>query len=168
MTTDTFRLAIRNKYEALQDLLDQGNMDMDTQWQHINEMWTSTCSEVLGKKKNQQKDCISADTVNKVQVRKESTEGQIWLVYVESSWTYAMFTTRPNDTYLSCKYVPEGVLENKDAQLRYGTKHLAKLGLEEPQKLKIPGVHEAEEITKDRRPTRLKTFDARCPERNKV
>ena len=33
-------------------------------------MWTSTCSEVLGKKKYQQKDWISADTVSKVQLRK--------------------------------------------------------------------------------------------------
>ena len=41
------------------------------QWQQIKEMWTSTCSEVLGKKKYQQKDWISADTLNKVQVRKQ-------------------------------------------------------------------------------------------------
>ena len=40
-------------------------------------MWTSTCSEVLGKKKYQQKRTICrhclifADTVNKVQVRKD-------------------------------------------------------------------------------------------------
>ncbi|KAK2193911.1 hypothetical protein NP493_6g07016 [Ridgeia piscesae] len=71
LTTETFRLTVRNKYEALQDLLDEGNMDIDTQWQQIKEMWTSTCSEVLGKKKYQQKDWISADTLNKVQVRKE-------------------------------------------------------------------------------------------------
>ena len=41
VTTETFRLTVKNKYEALQDILD--------------EMWTSTCSEVLGKKKYQQK-----------------------------------------------------------------------------------------------------------------
>ncbi|KAK2192176.1 hypothetical protein NP493_37g07013 [Ridgeia piscesae] len=46
-------------------------MDIDTQWQQIKEMWTSTCSEVLGKKKYRQKDWISADILNKVQVRKE-------------------------------------------------------------------------------------------------
>ena len=46
-------------------------MDIDTQRQQIKEMWTSTCSDVLGKKKYQQKDWISADTLNKVQVRKE-------------------------------------------------------------------------------------------------
>ncbi|KAK2139746.1 hypothetical protein NP493_6225g00001 [Ridgeia piscesae] len=30
LTTETFRLTVRNKYEALQDLLDEGNMDMKT------------------------------------------------------------------------------------------------------------------------------------------
>ena len=71
VTTETFRFTVRNKYEALQDFLDEGNMDIDTQWQQIKEMWTSTCSEVLGKKKYQQKDWISADTLNQGQVRKE-------------------------------------------------------------------------------------------------
>ena len=71
VTPETFRLTVRYKYEALQDLLDDGNMDIDTQWQQITEMWTSTCSEVLGKKKYQQKDWISADTLKKVLVRKE-------------------------------------------------------------------------------------------------
>ncbi|KAK2167820.1 hypothetical protein NP493_1256g00007 [Ridgeia piscesae] len=71
LTTETFRLTVRNKYEALQDLLDEGNMDIDTQWQQIKKMWTSTCSEVLGKQKYQQRHWISADTLNKVQVRKE-------------------------------------------------------------------------------------------------
>ena len=74
VTTETFRLTVRNKYEALQDLLDEENMDIHTHWQQIKEMWTSTCSEVLGKKKYQQKDWISADTVSKMQVRKEKKD----------------------------------------------------------------------------------------------
>ena len=75
VTTETFRITVRNIYEALQDL-DEGNIDIDTQWQHIKEMWTSTCSEVLGNKKYQQKDWISADTVKKVQklVRKRKVQ----------------------------------------------------------------------------------------------
>ena len=68
--TQTFRLTIRNKYEALQDLLEEGNMGIDTQWQQIKEMWISTCSEVLGKKKYQQQDWLSVDN-NKVALRKE-------------------------------------------------------------------------------------------------
>ena len=37
------------------DLLEKGNIYINTQWQQVKEMWTSTCSEVLGKKKYQQK-----------------------------------------------------------------------------------------------------------------
>ena len=46
-------------------------MDIDTQWQHIKDTWTSTCKEILGKKKCQNKEWISADTISKMQVRKE-------------------------------------------------------------------------------------------------
>ena len=45
-------------------------MDIDTQWQHIKETWTSTCKEILGKK-CQNKEWSSADTISKMQVRKE-------------------------------------------------------------------------------------------------
>ncbi|KAK2164497.1 hypothetical protein NP493_1413g00067 [Ridgeia piscesae] len=38
VTTETFRFTVRNKHEALQDLLDEGNMDIDTQWQQIKEI----------------------------------------------------------------------------------------------------------------------------------
>ena len=69
--TETFRLTISNKYEALQNLLEEENMDIDTQWQHIKETWTSTCKEILGKKTCQNKECISADTISKVQVTTE-------------------------------------------------------------------------------------------------
>ena len=54
-TTETFRLTVKNKYEVLQDLLEEGIMDIDTHWQHIKDVWTSTCSEVLGKKKTNKK-----------------------------------------------------------------------------------------------------------------
>ena len=69
--TETFRLTIINKYVALQDLFEEENMDINTQWQHIKETWTSTCKEILGKKKCQHKEWISADTISKVQVRTE-------------------------------------------------------------------------------------------------
>ena len=35
VTTETFRLTVRSKTEALQDILDDGNMDIDIQWQQI-------------------------------------------------------------------------------------------------------------------------------------
>ena len=61
--TQIFRLTISNKHEALQDLLEEENMDINTQWQHIKETWTSTCKDILGKKRCQNKDWISADTI---------------------------------------------------------------------------------------------------------
>ena len=69
--TDILRLAISNNYEVLQDLLEEDNMDTDTQWLHIKETWTSTCKEILGKKKCHDKEWISADTFSKVQVGKQ-------------------------------------------------------------------------------------------------
>lgn len=49
---------------------------MATQWQHISEMWRGTCEEVLGRRKTQHKEWISADTLKKlhVDVRKEKKE----------------------------------------------------------------------------------------------
>ena len=47
------------------DLLEKGNIYLNTQWQQVKEIWTIICSEVLGKKKYQQQNWISADTVNK-------------------------------------------------------------------------------------------------------
>ncbi|KAK2140552.1 hypothetical protein NP493_5722g00002 [Ridgeia piscesae] len=70
LITETFRLTVRNKYETLQDLLDEGNMDLDTQWQQIKEMWTSTCSEVL-ERRNTNKRLDFCRHSQQRQVRKE-------------------------------------------------------------------------------------------------
>jgi len=40
-------------------------MDIDTQWKRTKETWPSTWFEVLGKKKCQQKEYISADNMRK-------------------------------------------------------------------------------------------------------
>ena len=68
---ETFRLTLSNKYETLQDLLDEENMEVNPHWECLKKTWTSTCEEVLGKKKRQHKDWISVETINKLQVRKE-------------------------------------------------------------------------------------------------
>ena len=69
--TETFRLTLSNKYETLRDLLDEENMEVNAHWECLKKTWTSTCEEVLGKKKRQHKDWISVETINKLQVRKE-------------------------------------------------------------------------------------------------
>ena len=68
---ETFRLTLSNRYETLQDLLDEENMEVNPHWECLKKTWTSTCEEVLGKKKRQHKDWISVETINKLQVRKE-------------------------------------------------------------------------------------------------
>ena len=68
---ETFRLTLSNKYETLQDLLDEENMEVNPHWECLKKTWTSTCEEVLGKRKRQHNDCISVETINKLHVRKE-------------------------------------------------------------------------------------------------
>ena len=68
---ETFRLTLSNTYDTLQDLLDEDNMEVNPHWECLKKTWTSTCEEVLGKKKRQHKDWISAEKINKLQVRKE-------------------------------------------------------------------------------------------------
>ena len=68
---ETLRLTLSNKYETLQELLDEENMEVNPHWECLKNTWTSTCEEVLGKKKRQHKDWISVETINKLQVRKE-------------------------------------------------------------------------------------------------
>nr|KAG5711942.1 hypothetical protein BaRGS_026383 [Batillaria attramentaria] len=46
-------------------------MDIETQWEHSKKLWHDPCKEVLGKKKTQHKEWISADTIQKLEVRKE-------------------------------------------------------------------------------------------------
>ena len=67
---ETFRLTLSNKYDTVQDLLDEENMEVNPHWECVKK--TSTCEEVLGKKKRQHRDWISVETINKLQVRKEN------------------------------------------------------------------------------------------------
>lgn len=65
-----------NTLQPLQDQQENADTNMATQWQHISEMWRGTCEEVLGRRKTQHKEWISADTLKKlhVDVRKEKKE----------------------------------------------------------------------------------------------
>ena len=40
-------------------------------WSHIKEAVNTTCEEVLDRRKPQQKDWISAETIRKIQIRKD-------------------------------------------------------------------------------------------------
>ena len=49
---DDFVIPLANRYEVLYNVDDDNNMtevDLEEDWRRINEMYTSTCEEVLGK-----------------------------------------------------------------------------------------------------------------------
>nr|KAG5707916.1 hypothetical protein BaRGS_031647 [Batillaria attramentaria] len=72
--TDTqaaFRISLFNRFQPLQDLIEDNEMDIETHWEHSKKLWHDTCEEVLGKRKTQHKKWISADTIQKLEVRKE-------------------------------------------------------------------------------------------------
>nr|KAG5699266.1 hypothetical protein BaRGS_000468 [Batillaria attramentaria] len=74
MNTETqaaFRISLSNRFQPLQDLIEDSGMDIETQWEHSKKLWHDTCEEVLGKRKTQHKEWISADTIQKLEVRKK-------------------------------------------------------------------------------------------------
>ena len=52
-------------------LIEDNETDIETQWEHCKKLWQDTCEEVLGKKKTQHKEWISADTIHKLETRRE-------------------------------------------------------------------------------------------------
>nr|KAG5711928.1 hypothetical protein BaRGS_026369 [Batillaria attramentaria] len=73
-STDTqaaFRISLSNRFQPPQDLIEDSGMDIETQYEHSKKLWHDTCEEVLGKRKTHHKEWISADTIQKLEVRKE-------------------------------------------------------------------------------------------------
>ena len=69
-TREKFKLSLTNKYQVLQDLLEE-EADIENQWQKVKGIFTSTCQEVLDPKRHQQEEWISGETMRKVQERKQ-------------------------------------------------------------------------------------------------
>ena len=70
-TQASFQISLSNRFQLLQGLTEDGETDIETQWEHSKKIWLDTCEEVLGKKKTEHKEWISADTINKLEIRKE-------------------------------------------------------------------------------------------------
>ncbi|VDP42799.1 unnamed protein product [Schistosoma mattheei] len=62
------KIAFNNRSQALQDLLK--DVTMENNWEGIQEVLTSTCQEVLGRKKHHDEEWISMGTLDKIQERK--------------------------------------------------------------------------------------------------
>ena len=70
-TQAAFQISLSNRFQPLQELIEDNETDIETQWEHCKKLWHDTCEEVLGKKKTQHKEWISADTIHKLETSRE-------------------------------------------------------------------------------------------------
>ena len=68
---EDFRVTLSNKFQVLQELLDDNECPLENKWKEIKEAVTSTCQEVLGPKKQQHKEWISGDSLQRIEERRE-------------------------------------------------------------------------------------------------
>ena len=66
---EEFGITLSNKFQALEALTEEADT-LESKWMTIKETVTATCQEVLGPKKPQHKEWISAESVRKIQQRK--------------------------------------------------------------------------------------------------
>ena len=50
-TQAAFQISLSNRFQPLQELIEDDETDIETQWEHCKKLWHDTCEEVLGKKK---------------------------------------------------------------------------------------------------------------------
>ncbi|VDP23869.1 unnamed protein product [Schistosoma margrebowiei] len=65
-----FKIALNDRFQALQDLLEEEETTMEDNWKGIKEALTSTCQEVLGLKKHHHKKWTPIETLDRIKERK--------------------------------------------------------------------------------------------------
>ena len=70
-TQAAFQISLSNRYQPLQELIEDNETDVETHWEHCKKFWHGTCEEVIGKNKTQHKEWISADTIHKLETKRE-------------------------------------------------------------------------------------------------
>ena len=60
-TQAAFQINLSNRFLPLQELIEDDETNIETQWENCKKLWHDTCEEVLGEKKIQHKERISAD-----------------------------------------------------------------------------------------------------------
>ncbi|XP_059161684.1 uncharacterized protein LOC131944848 [Physella acuta] len=69
---EDFNCAVKNRYEVLSSLVeDTVEETVEQKWLGIQELWKSTCTDILGRRKNEQKEWITTETWAKIEDRKE-------------------------------------------------------------------------------------------------
>ena len=70
-TQAAFQSNLSDRFQRVQELIEGDVTDIETQWEHCKKLWHYTCEKVLGKEKTQHKEWISADTIHKLETRRE-------------------------------------------------------------------------------------------------
>ena len=73
-TQATFQISLSNRFQSLQVLTEDDETDIETQWKHCKKLRHDTCEEVLGKRKTQHKEWISADTIHRQASERQERE----------------------------------------------------------------------------------------------
>ncbi|XP_078348425.1 uncharacterized protein LOC144633423 [Oculina patagonica] len=69
---NTFKLALHNRFEGLQQLMEEEELAVDDKWRQIEQGYVETCELVLGRAKANRKEWISKETWEKIEQRKEA------------------------------------------------------------------------------------------------
>ncbi|VDO83265.1 unnamed protein product [Schistosoma mattheei] len=67
---DELKITLNNGSQALQDLLEEEEATVEDNWKGIKEAVTSTCQEVLSRKKHHRMEWISVETLDKILEKK--------------------------------------------------------------------------------------------------
>ena len=67
---EKFSIDLSNRFQPLQELLENEETEIEHKWNHSKKLWLDTCEQIIGKKKMQHKDWISESTILEIETRK--------------------------------------------------------------------------------------------------
>ena len=77
---NAFELALHNRFEGLQHLMEEEVLSVDDEWRQIEQGYVETCEQVLGRVKANMKEWISKETLEIIEQRKVAKKTpQTWL-----------------------------------------------------------------------------------------
>ena len=91
-TAERLKVTLHNRYQVLQELHeDYKGFNINSQWMDIKEAVNYACEEVVGRRKPEHKEWLSAETYRKIQERKSKKAA------INNSRTRAAKKKRRND-----------------------------------------------------------------------
>ena len=67
-----FKLALHNRFEGLQQLMEEEELSVEDKWRQIEQGYVETCEQVLSRAKANGKEWISKETCEIIEQRKEA------------------------------------------------------------------------------------------------